>query len=76
MSCYRDDCFRVYLPWGAVTHLLSPYDSPNSAFPALCGRRPRLFTDWLGTGSQSEYETAERLPLCQRCGQVAGPGQT
>jgi hypothetical protein len=28
------------------------------------------YDDWLGTGSQDEYEKARELPLCPRCKQA------
>lgn len=61
-------CTRVYSAHGKTAHLLPLGDSPNSGYPfTLCRRQPRLFTSWLGTGSQGEYERAAQLPLCSWC---------
>lgn len=59
----------VYTHAGAVTHLLSPLDSPNAeGYPiALCGLEPQWGRSWRGTGSQDEYDEARRRPLCARC---------
>ena len=35
---------------------------------ALCGK---TLSDWFGTGAMAEYEMAEVLPLCPRCGEKA-----
>ena len=65
----EDDCTRVYTRTGKLAHLLGPFDSPNHGYAfALCGLQPRLFDDWLGTGSQREHERAAELPVCPRCG--------
>jgi hypothetical protein len=59
---------RVYAPNGKMTHLLPPGDRPSVGYPvALCRRPPPLFTSWLGTGSQAEYDHAAALPACPRC---------
>lgn len=63
---------RVYMPTGKMAHLLPPGDSPTFGYAfSLCRMQPRLFTSWLGTGSQSEYEKAASLPLCGRCSGAA-----
>lgn len=63
-----DDCTRVYALHGKMAHLLAPGESPNLGYAfTLCRRQPRLFTSWLGTGSQGEYDRAAELPLCSRC---------
>ena len=55
----------VYLRGGHVAHYLEAV-AVNS-----CGGEspfsPFLRDDWLGTGSQHEYDVAARLPLCLRC---------
>lgn len=52
-----------YLHGRPVKHLLSgPFDCV-----AVCGVGPVFAPDWYGTGSQAEYETAERLRKCKRC---------
>lgn len=62
---------RVYTPGGVMAHLLRDVDSPNSPAPALCGRSPGFLTDWHGTGTQREHETAATRNLCTRCAVVA-----
>ena len=52
-----------YLPKGRVRHALR--DSGYST--ALCGIGVWVFSQWLGTGSQREYERVEELPECKRC---------
>lgn len=52
-----------YLRQGKVRHALSY----GTARMAQCGRGPGLWDDWLGTGSQAEYERAAELPTCTRC---------
>lgn len=74
MSYRLDDCTRVYTPHGKMAHLLPPDDSPSHGYAfTLCRRQPHLFTSWLGTGSQREYERAAELPLCARCEQKSRP---
>lgn len=63
---------RVYLYTSRVHHLVHQGHSPSSGYPALCGRSPDLFCYWWGTGTQSEYERAEELPLCKPCGAARG----
>lgn len=52
-----------YTRTGRVKHAL-PYADARTA---LCGTGPDWFSDWCGTGSQSEYEKAAVLPPCKRC---------
>lgn len=54
-----------YLRNGKAKHALSY----ASARYAICGCGPQWFDpdDWLGTGSQVEYETVAALPECKRC---------
>jgi hypothetical protein len=66
------DYTRVYAVHGKMAHLLPAGSSPNLGYPfTLCRRQPRLFTTWLGTGSQGEYDRAGELPLCSRCARKA-----
>lgn len=56
---------RVYLRGGHYAHLWEAVAYTG------CGEEadtdPDLRDDWLGTGSQEEYETAERKRLCPKC---------
>jgi len=68
MTGYAGQCTRVYALHGKMAHLLAPWESPNLGYAfTLCRRQPRLFTAWLGTGSQAEYERAASLPACEQC---------
>lgn len=58
---------RVYVHHGKVAHLVARFESPGLRPAALCGRVPVWFREWLGTGSQAEYETAANLPTCAYC---------
>lgn len=62
------DVDRMYTPSGAMAHLVrrSLYGSRVAA----CGLYPWP-SEFLGTGTQAEYERAERLPLCKRCAGTA-----
>lgn len=51
-----------YLVTGKVAHALRP----PIAGAAACGV-DGWSTEWLGTGSQDEYERAATLPRCLRC---------
>lgn len=55
-----------YLPKGKVKHALPLYSNSvtGHSHTSLCGLCPE---DWLGTGSQDEYEKAEVLPECGLC---------
>jgi hypothetical protein len=58
-----------YLRAGHRAHLL-PAGVDLTTYPytrAYCGREPDLGDAWLGTGNQTEYDTAEALPLCRAC---------
>lgn len=58
----RPEYTRVYLPGGRQAHLAEAVSWTG------CGGRAAGRRDcWLGTGSQDEYETAARLPLCTAC---------
>lgn len=61
---------RVYAPTGRLAHLLPFRESADLGFPALCGLKPGKDKPWHGTGTQFEYEYAQRLPLCPRCNRV------
>lgn len=58
---------RLYTRYGTVAHLSPPWGSKDET---LCPVRPRWPGDWLGTGSQAEYELAAELETCSRCRQV------
>jgi hypothetical protein len=58
----RPQYTRVYLPGGREEHLDEAVSWTGCGGHAA-GRRDL----WLGTGSQEEYDTAERLPLCLAC---------
>ena len=58
----RPDHSRVYLPGGREA------DLAEAVCWTGCGGRAASRRDrWHGTGSQEEYETAKRLPLCRAC---------
>jgi len=59
---------RIYMPLGRLAHLMRDFGPGTHA---LCDVTPRR-GGWLGTGDQSEYETAGRLPLCGECRRIAG----
>lgn len=63
----ENDCTRLYLPRSRVAHLATP----DSGHYALCRRvAPRWPEEWLGTGSQAEYEKAAKMRTCTRCRDV------
>jgi hypothetical protein len=55
-----------YLRRSRVVHAIG-YNSLTPAATARCGLSPWDPSDWLGTGTQIEYETADALPPCRRC---------
>jgi hypothetical protein len=61
---FASQCTRVYLPRGRVAHLRRPW-SPGVMCPSVPGTPGP--GEWLGTGSQGEYDKAASLPLCRRC---------
>lgn len=63
-----------YLPGGTVVHAVGPDHRHATGLnaDAECGYGPWDPCDWRGTGSQSEYETADRLPPCTRCLRAMG----
>jgi hypothetical protein len=61
---------RRYTYAGRVAHLL-PYGYLLPYQQALCGFSPDWPGSWLGSGSQNEYDEAERLPTCKRCERVS-----
>ncbi len=67
---YAEQCTRVYTRTGRVAHLLSPVSTIRNG-RTLCPVVPEWFTEWHGTGSQREIETAASLPLCKRCAKSA-----
>lgn len=79
MSAYsRRSVTWRYLPRRTVKHALL-VDSGISGHrsTALCGISPSWFApdteQWWGTGTQDEYEQAERLPECRRCARLLAP---
>ncbi|MEV1315307.1 hypothetical protein AB0J14_04400 [Micromonospora arborensis] len=52
-----------YTPGGQVRHALTR----SSDAGAVCGIYLLPASDWLGTGSQGEYERVEALRPCLRC---------
>lgn len=72
---------RVYRPGDQLAHLR---ENVAPAEFILCREftddgdmdesRPATYecADWLGTGSQEEYETAAGLPLCRTCARRTG----
>lgn len=54
---------RVYLPYGRTAHLLEV----GSGCPVVCSHYNREF---LGTGSQEEYDRAAAKRLCMSCFRV------
>lgn len=66
MDCYT----RLYTPSGRVAHLKPEW---RAVPEVLCGLDRYTWCDsWRGTGTQTEYETAARLPLCKLCARRAG----
>jgi hypothetical protein len=61
---------RVYRAGGRVAHL-RPEDLQYPAAPVCQDPRYDRDGEWLGTGTQEEYERAASLPLCQRCAAAA-----
>jgi hypothetical protein len=61
---HRADYTRLYTRRGMVAHL-----SPNwrGTKAALCPVVPKWPGEWLGTGSQAEYELAAEMETCKRC---------
>ena len=57
-----------YLRTGSVVHARQPLGSTGVlSYTAVCGTSPTWFDFWYGTGTQSEYERADRMPPCWRC---------
>lgn len=54
----------VYTPSGKVSHLIL---SELVESQPLCLRYSPSLTEWRGTGSQQEYETAASRPMCRDC---------
>lgn len=57
------DYGRLYLRRGSRAHLSAPLTWRR----VLCSAEPAGSDDWLGTGSQAEYDKAASLPLCRAC---------
>jgi len=60
-----------YLAGGTVVHALDLAGDTAAA----CGVYTLPASDWRGTGSQREYETAELLRPCKRCSAKVGARQ-
>lgn len=52
---------RVYTRHGRVAHVIWADQR------AVCHITPTWPDTWFGTGSQTEYEKAARLPVCKLC---------
>jgi hypothetical protein len=61
-AIYRGFEWR-YLPSGRVKHAL--FSSSDTG--AVCGIYTIPASNWLGTGTQHEYERLETLEPCKRC---------
>lgn len=60
----------VYCRHGKVAHI--KLHTEVATYPwALCGRSPQWTESWLGTGNQTECDTARGMPLCARCRDLA-----
>ncbi|HET8684142.1 MAG TPA: hypothetical protein VFM54_20050 [Micromonosporaceae bacterium] len=66
-----------YLHRGKVRHALGieGYAITGHAQRAACGLRPDWCEDWMGTGSQREYDRAAGLPECTRCAARVKPAE-
>lgn len=60
------DYGRLYLREGHRAHLSLPFGTASIS-EALCPVMPTWPDEWLGTGSQAEYEKAAALPVCCAC---------
>jgi hypothetical protein len=67
---YASQCTRVYTRRGKVAHLKAPFGTIANG-RTLCPVMPSWPDEWLGTGSQAEYDLAASLPLCKACGERA-----
>jgi hypothetical protein len=56
----------LYTRRGYAAHMSPPWSSSPSR-SVLCPVLPKWPHEWLGTGSQAEYELAAELPTCSRC---------
>lgn len=66
MAKVPDGYIALYTYKSRVAHAVNE-DHRHGNSVAVCGLGPAWFNSWYGTGSQDEYETAEKLPLCRRC---------
>ncbi len=57
---------RLYTRRGQRAHLSPPWSS-SPLRTTLCPVQPAWPDEWLGTGSQAEYELAAELETCSRC---------
>ncbi|HYJ33800.1 MAG TPA: hypothetical protein VE326_11325 [Candidatus Binatia bacterium] len=69
----REDAERTgwhwrYLETGMIAHALAAGAHGGLNRVAACGMFPRgYWSEWLGGGSQREYERAATMPKCRRC---------
>jgi hypothetical protein len=63
---FAAECTRVYTRRGRVAHLRPPFGHQIGS-GVLCPVLPAWPDEFLGTGSQREYERAASLPLCFDC---------
>jgi protein-tyrosine phosphatase len=56
---------RLYLRRGSRAHLSPPFGGGSRY--VLCAAEPTWPGEWLGTGSQEEYDRAASLPICRHC---------
>lgn len=57
-----------YLHGNKVKHAVAAKNVPVEQYDvSYCGRGPRLWFDWFGTGDQEERDKLERLPECKLC---------
>lgn len=70
IRCHPDQAVRRYLPGDPCAHLIPGTEvDPDGCYPAPCGLDPAV-SDWHGSGSQEEEDTAAAMPLCPVCAAV------
>lgn len=63
----EDNYTKVYFgPSSRVAHLVGNTHR-QVEIQSVCGKFPRWFLGWLGTGDQDEIDRAQALPLCRHC---------
>lgn len=71
IRCYPHQAVRRYLPGDPCAHLLPGTEvDPVGFYPAPCGLDPDPASDWHGSGSQEEEDTAAAMPLCPVCAAI------